>query len=83
MVAIRGKFCKLRGDGQRKKYTFSADEQRSVVQEPAPDYEKAEMDLLRTALKRSYKERFLIMTSLMKGSLMMKRAKITCKRLPK
>ena len=33
------------------------------------DYEKAEMDLLREALKRSYTERFLMMTSLIKDDI--------------
>ena len=33
------------------------------------DYEKAEMDLLRDALKRSYKERFLMMTQLIKDDI--------------
>jgi hypothetical protein len=33
------------------------------------DYEKAEMDLLREALKRSYKERFLMMTGLIKDDM--------------
>jgi hypothetical protein len=36
------------------------------------DYEKAEMDQLRNALRRSYTERFLIMTSLMKMNIMFK-----------
>jgi len=40
-------------------------------------YEKAETDLLRAALKRSYKERFLMMTTLMKMNNTIKRAKIT------
>jgi hypothetical protein len=30
---------------------------KNIIQEPQPDYEKAEMDLLRAALKRSYTER--------------------------
>ena len=41
------------------------------------DYEKAELDLLRDALKRTYEKRFLIMTKLMKRSIMLKNAKIT------
>jgi hypothetical protein len=41
------------------------------------DYEKAELDQLRAALKRSYTERFLVMTSLMKMSKMFRKAKIT------
>ncbi len=40
------------------------------------DYEKAEMDSLRNALKRTYTERFLMMTTLMKMNEMFKKAKI-------
>lgn len=40
-------------------------------------YEKAEMDLLRDALKRTHKERFLMMTRLMKMNIMFKNAKVT------
>jgi hypothetical protein len=40
------------------------------------DYEKAEMDSLRNALKRTYTERFLMMTTLMKMNSMFKKAKI-------
>jgi hypothetical protein len=42
-------------------------------------YEKAEMDQLRAALKRTYKERFQMMTTLMKMDLLFRRAKITHK----
>lgn len=42
-------------------------------------YEKAEMDLLRDALKRTHKERFLMMTRLMKLNIMLKNAKVTHK----
>jgi hypothetical protein len=41
------------------------------------DYEKAEMDQLRNALKRTYTERFLMMTTLMKMNEMFRKAKIT------
>ncbi len=41
-----------------------------------PDYEKAELDLLRDALKKSHEERFLTMTRLMKRSIMFRNAKI-------
>lgn len=41
------------------------------------DYEKAEMDLLRDALNRTYTERFLMMTTLMKMNTMFRKAKIT------
>ena len=40
------------------------------------DYEKAEMDQLRNALRRTYTERFLMMTKLMKMNVMFKQAKI-------
>jgi hypothetical protein len=40
-------------------------------------FEKAEMDQLRAALKRTYAERFLMMTKLMKRDIMFRRAKIT------
>lgn len=40
------------------------------------DYEKAEMDLLRAGLKRNYKERFLMATTLYKIQQTLKRAKI-------
>ena len=40
-------------------------------------FEKKEMDQLRAALKRSYLERFNMMTSLMKMDIMFRRAKIT------
>lgn len=44
------------------------------------DFEKAEMDLLRQALKRSYKERFLMATRLYKIQQTMQKAVITHKR---
>ena len=42
-------------------------------------YEKVEMDQLRTALKRSYAERFKMMATLMKMNIMFRRAKVTHK----
>ena len=48
-----------------------------TTHEPQPDYEKAEMDLLRAALKKTYTERFKTMTTLMKMNIMFRRAKIT------
>lgn len=42
-------------------------------------FEKAEMDLLRTGLNRSLKERFLMTTTLYKVQQTLKRAKITHK----
>ena len=58
------------------------EENKNIASEPLPDYEKAEMDLLRDGLKRSYTERFKMMTTLMKISFMLKRAKITHKHIP-
>ena len=45
----------------------------------SPDFEKAEMDLLRESLRRSYKERFLMATRLYKVQQTMKKAIITHK----
>ncbi len=42
-------------------------------------FEKAEMDLLRTGLNRSLKERFLMTTTLYKVQQTLKRVKITHK----
>ncbi len=49
---------------------------KNILQEPQPDYEKAEMDLLRDALKRSPSQRFDMLMELIKLSYMFKRAKI-------
>ena len=57
-------------------------QEQNIVKEPSADYEKAEMDLLKTALKRSYEERFHMMTNLMKMNLMFRKAVITHKSLP-
>lgn len=55
------------------------DEKLNIVKESAVDYEKAEMNLLRNALKMSYTERFFLMTRLMKMDVMLRNAKITHK----
>lgn len=52
-------------------------ENKNIANDPKPDFEKAEMDLLREALKKSYTERFKTMTTLMKMSIMFRRARIT------
>ena len=52
----------------------------NTMNEPTAEdalYEKAEMDLLRAALKRTHQERFLVMTSLMRMNIMFRNAKIT------
>jgi hypothetical protein len=51
-------------------------ENKDMMQEPQPDYEKAELDLLRDALKRNYKERFLMATRLYKIQKTISKAKI-------
>ncbi|MEO8794249.1 MAG: hypothetical protein ABI390_02220 [Daejeonella sp.] len=55
---------------------------KHIVEEPSADYEKAEMDLLRNALKRSYTERFHMMTNLMKMNMMFRKATVTHKTIP-
>jgi len=47
----------------------------------AINFEKAELDLLRASLKKSYKERFLMATQLYKVQKTMQKAKITHKPL--
>jgi hypothetical protein len=49
---------------------------------PQPDYEKAELDLLRAALKRTHTERFEMMMQLIKMNLMLKKAVITHQKEP-
>jgi hypothetical protein len=51
-------------------------QEKHIIQEPSSDYEKAEFDLLKTALKRSYTERFHAMTMLMKMNIMFRKAQI-------
>ena len=68
-----------------KEYLKLSEEEREALhnnflQEPDAFYEKAETDQLRAALIRSSKERFLVMTSLMKMSIMISKAKIVSKK---
>lgn len=56
--------------------------QKNRFEEPSSDYEKAEMDLLKNALQRSYTERFHTMTTLMKMNKMFRQAEIKHKKLP-
>ena len=51
----------------------------TILNEPAADYEKAETDLLKDALNRSYTERILMTTRLYKIQLTLSKAKITHK----
>jgi len=52
---------------------------KNILQEPEADFEKASIDLLRDGLKRSYAERFKMMTTLMKLGIMVRNAKSTHK----
>ena len=54
-------------------------ENSQPVSQQTPDFEKAEMDLLRENLRRSYKERFLMATRLYKIQQTMQKAIITHK----
>ena len=70
-----------------KEYSqLSEEEQKALynqfLQEPDSFYEKAEMDQLREALKKSYTERFLTMTRLMKMGIMLSREKIITPSFP-
>ncbi|NCI48858.1 hypothetical protein GWC95_02920 [Sediminibacterium roseum] len=58
-------------------------ENNNILNEPDQNayFEKAELDQLRDALKRTYAERFNMMAELMKMNLMFRKAKITHKPL--
>ena len=53
--------------------------ENNILHEPVADFEKAEMDLLRAALNRSFTERFLMATTLYKIQRTMSKAVITHK----
>jgi hypothetical protein len=57
--------------------------ENNILQEPEADYEKAEMDQLRDALKRTPSQRFDMLMQLIKVGIMLKNAKITHKPWPK
>jgi len=57
-------------------------ETKNILNEPVADYEKAEIDLLKHALSRSYTERFHMMTTLMKMNNMFHNAAIKHKPFP-
>lgn len=65
-----------------KDYSEMTEQERKELEEQYlrdPDffYKKAETDRLKEALKRTYKERFLVMTRLMKMGNMLSNARIT------
>ena len=59
---------------------MSSDKENKVRKPTDADFKKAELDLLRASLKKSYTERFDMMSALMEIGLMLKKAKITHKR---
>ncbi len=64
-----------------KNYNELTEQERKILEEqflrdPDSFYKKEEMDQLRAALKRTAKERFLVMTSLMKMNTMFSKARI-------
>lgn len=62
---------------EKNKYSNEVAPSELFLKEPGACYEKAETDLLREALKKSFTERFLFTTRLYKLGMMMKTAKIT------
>jgi hypothetical protein len=57
-------------------------DEKHILNEPQADYEKAELDLLRDGLNRTYTQRFERMTQLIKLGFMLKNAKVTHKPWP-
>jgi len=54
-----------------------AEKNKNILQEPDSFYEKAETDLLKDGLRRTHKERFLMLTQLYKIQQTLQKAKIT------
>jgi len=54
-----------------------SEKNRNILQESDSSYEQAEINLLRDALKRSHKERFLMLTQFYKTQQTLQKAKIT------
>jgi hypothetical protein len=54
-----------------------SEKNKNILQESGNSYEQAEISLLRDALKRSHKERFLMLTQLYKTQQTLQKAKIT------
>lgn len=59
---------------QKKNIDFN--DAGNQLNEPQADYEKAELDLLRDGIKRTYTQRFETMMQLIKVGIMIKNAKI-------
>lgn len=60
-------------------FSEKSNHKNQSASEQIPDFQKAEMDLLRKSLQRSYKERFLMATRLYKIQQTMNKAVITHK----
>ena len=71
--------CMRCSSKKRRLHWYSMSDTKNILQEQEALYEKAEIDQLRAALKRSYTERFKMMTTLMKMNIMFRRAKVTHK----
>lgn len=54
-----------------------SEKDKNIFHEPDTAYEKAETDLLLQALKRTHKERFLMLTQFYKTQQTLQKAKIT------
>jgi hypothetical protein len=54
-----------------------SEKNKNILREPDTSYEQAEINLLKDALKRSHKERFLMLTQFYKTQQTLKNAKIT------
>ena len=57
-------------------------ESKNILQEPDSSYEQGEINLLRDALRRSHKERFLMLTQFYKTQQTLNKAKITHRSVP-
>ena len=55
-------------------YSKMCNDKDQSTPKQAPDFEKAELEFLRESLRRSYKERFLMATTLYKIQQTMKKA---------
>ena len=72
-----GKVC-----SSELRINFMTEKDKNILQESEGSYEQAEMNLLRKTLKRSYEERFLMLTQLYKIQQTLKKAKITHHNFP-
>jgi hypothetical protein len=62
-----------------KKYEYHSEEENNILNDPDAGYERAEINLLKEGINRSYTERFLMTTRLYKIQQTLKKATITYK----